>query len=248
MRRAGVIRYLIMAASLPLLAACGTFPGLRTSMPPVPAETAPATAAPGQTYADLAQQVKNLQTRVQQLENQVAELEGRRVTPPPAKPRVTTAPPPATYPKAEAKPAVSRAAAEKHYSEGMRLYHEKKYVAARRQLYNYLKNQPKGPKAPEARYYLADSFYKEGKYREAAVEFNKLRLQFPKSILAPAGLLRQALCYKNQKQMSAYRNTLKKLVKSYPHSPEANEGRNLLRESSSAPSRKPVTSAHIKTR
>ncbi len=67
----------------------------------------------------------------------------------------------------------------------MRLYHAKKYGEARNQMYQYLKNQPRGPKAPEARYYLADSFYQEGKYQEAAVEFNKLRLQSPKSILAP---------------------------------------------------------------
>ena len=112
----------------------------------------------------------------------------------------------------------------------MRLYHAKKYAEAQNQLYLYLKSQPKGPKAPEARYYLADSFYQEGKYQEAAVEFNKLRLQAPKSILAPAGLLRQALCYKNQQQMSAYRSTLQKLVKAYPNSPEAKEAQKMLKE------------------
>jgi tol-pal system protein YbgF len=112
----------------------------------------------------------------------------------------------------------------------MRLYQAKKYSEARQQLYQYLKNQPRGPRAPEARYYLADSFYQEGKYREAGVEFNKLRLQSPTSILAPAGLLRQALCYKNQQQMSTYRSTLQKLVKAYPHSPEAKEAQKMLKE------------------
>ena len=114
----------------------------------------------------------------------------------------------------------------------MRLYHAKKYGDARQQLYQYLKNQPKGPKAQEARYYLADSFYQEGKYQEAGVEFNKLRLQFPKSILVPAGLLRQALCYKNQQQLGTYRSTLQKLVKAYPNSPEAKEAQKMLKESS----------------
>jgi TolA-binding protein len=77
---------------------------------------------------------------------------------------------------------------------------------------------------------LADSFYLEGKYREAGVEFNKLRLQFPTSVLAPAGLLRQALCYKNLKQTTTYRTTLQKLVKAYPNSPEAKEAQKLLKE------------------
>ena len=113
----------------------------------------------------------------------------------------------------------------------MRLYHAKKYGEAQNQLHQYLKSQPKGPKAPEARYYLADSFYQEGKFKEAGVEFNKLRLQFPQSILAPAGLLRQALCYKNQQQMGTYRSTLQKLVKAYPNSPEAKEAQKMLKES-----------------
>jgi TolA-binding protein len=231
MRQAGVLRYLVVTMVLVLTAACGTFPPFRTSMPPVPSENPPGTMSPSQAQtAELAQQVRNLEARVQQLERQVATLQGRPGAPVPAKPRHVPAPSTTTYPRAAAPPAVSSAAAQKHYTEGMSLYHAKKYAAARKQLYLCLKSQPKGPRAPEARYYLADSFYQEGKYREAAVEFNKLRLQFPRSILAPAGLLRQALCYKHQRRMSAYRDTLNKLVKAYPHSPEAKEARKLLRE------------------
>ncbi len=238
MRQAGVIRYVVVGTLLMLTAACGTVPGMRTSMPPVPAEPPPGTEAPGQTPTpppDLAQQVQNLQMQVQQLEGRVAQLEGHQA---PAKPpHPVPAPSTSVYPKATAQPAVSNAGAEKYFTEGMRAYHAKKYGEARTQLYNYLKCQPKGVKAPEARYYLADSFYQEAKYREAAVEFNKLRLQFPKSILAPAGMLRQALCYKSQQQMSAYRSTLNKLVKAYPTSPEAKEAKKLLKEGAKAASR-----------
>jgi len=233
MRQARVIRYLVVTALLLLLAACGRFPGMRTSMPPPPAETPPgeAAAAPAPAPApalDLAQQVQNLEARVQQLESRSAEPEGHQKAPAPAKERAV--PPPST--PSSPKPAVSSATADKNYTEGMRLYHAKKYGDARHQLYQYLKNQPRGPKAPEARYYLADSFYQEGKYGEAGVEFNKLRLQSPKSILAPAGLLRQALCYKNQQQMGTYRSTLQKLVKAYPNSPEAKEAQKMLNQSS----------------
>jgi tol-pal system protein YbgF len=222
MRQAGVIGYLVVAVLLLLLAACGQFPGMRTSMPPTPAEPPPGTEpAP-------AQPAPNLEARVQQLEARVADLEAREGAPAPAKERAV--PPPAA--PSTPKPAAAGAASEKGYSEGMRLYHAKKYAEARQQLHQYLKAQPRGPKAPEARYYLADSFYLEGKYQEAGVEFNKLRLQFPKSILAPAGLLRQALCYKNQQQMGSYRSTLQKLVKAYPNSPEAKEAQKLLNQSS----------------
>ncbi len=240
MRQAGVIRYLVVVTLLVLPVACGTVPGMRTSMPPVPAEAPPGTEAPGQVPTpppDLAQQVQNLQMQVQQLESRVAQMEGHPAGSAPAKSRALPAPSTSVYPKATAQPAVSNAAAEKYFTEGMRSYHAKKYGEARTQLYNYLKSQPKGVKAPEARYYLADSFYQEAKYREAAVEFNKLRLQFPKSILAPAGMLRQALCYKSQQQTSAYRSTLNKLVKAYPNSPEAKEAKKLLKEGAKAASR-----------
>jgi len=240
MRQAGVIRYLAVVFILGLTAACGQFPGMRTSMPPTPTEPPPGAAAPGQAPApapDLAQQVQNLQIQVQQLEGRVAQLEAHPATPAKAKPQAVPAPATAAPPKAPAKPAVSGAAAEKYYTEGMRQYHAKKYGEARTQFHEYLKNQPKGSRAPEARYYLADSFYQEGKFREAGVEFNKLRVQFPKSILAPAGLLRQALCYKNQQQMSAYRSTLNKLVKAYPSSPEAKEAQKMLKEGAKPASR-----------
>lgn len=227
MRPARVIGYLTAGALLLLTSACANFPTMRTSMPPPPAESPPGTVAPAQArIADLAQQVQNLEGRVQQLESQVASLQSRQKAPAAVKERPLPAPSAAVYPQ----PTVSSAVLEKYYTEGMRLYHDKKYGPARRSFYDYLKNQPRGPKAPEARYYLADSFYQEGKYRQAAVEFNKLRLQFPQSILAPAGLLRQALCYKNQHQTHTYRGTLKKLVKLYPNSPEAKEALKMLRE------------------
>lgn len=189
MRQAHVIRYLVVTTFLLFLAACGQFPGMRTNMPPPPAETPPGAAAPapGQGPApapapDLAQQVQNLEARVAQLESQSAQPPSRTVAPAPT--------PAATKPRAQAAPAAPAAAspgADKSYAEGMRLYQAKKYGEAQNQFYLYLKSQPKGPKAPEARYYLADSFYQEGKYQEAGVEFNKLRVQFPQSILAPAG-------------------------------------------------------------
>jgi len=234
MRQAGVIRYLVVAALLLLLAACGQFPGMRTNMPPPPAEPPPGAAgpAPGQAPApapDLAQQVQNLEARVQQLENQSAQPPSRTAAPAPA--------PAATKPRAQAAPAAASPGADKNYTEGMRLYQTKKYGEAQNQFYLYLKSQPKGPKAPEARYYLADSFYQEGKYQEAGVEFNKLRVQFPQSILAPAGLLRQALCYKNQQQMGTYRSTLQKLVKAFPNSPEAKEAQKMLKENSKGATR-----------
>ena len=119
MRQARVIRYLVVTALLLLLAACGQFPGMRTSMPPAPAETPPGAAAPAPAQApapapDLAQQVQNLEARVQQLESRLAELEGRKGAPAPAKERAV--PPPST--PSSPKPAVSSAAGRQKLYRG----------------------------------------------------------------------------------------------------------------------------------
>ncbi len=120
--------------------------------------------------------------------------------------------------------------ADKLYNEGLHLYQGKKYPQARAKFSQYLKEQPKGPKASEARYQLGDSFFQEGKYQEAAVEFNKLVSQSPKSILAPAAMLRQAMAYQYLQQTPSYRSTLKKLVQTYPRSPEAKQADKWLKE------------------
>jgi tol-pal system protein YbgF len=242
MKRSCAIRKLTLLGLVLLLSACSQtysyVPSVSQPAAPPPeagAETpagAPAATPMPAPPPDLAQQVHTLTLRVQQLETRLAELEAAKAGPAAttrrekAAQKVAKVPAPSTssYPQA------SPAAADKSYNEGLKLYHSKKYGPARTQFYQYMKAHPQGAKAPEARYYLADSFYQEGKYREAAVEFNKMASQFPKSILAPAALLRQALAYKQQQQTPNYHSTLRKLVKAYPNSPEAKEAQKWLKE------------------
>ena len=242
MKRSRGIRKLALLALVLLLSACSQtysyVPSMSKPAAPPPeagAETpagAPAATPTPAPPPDLAQQVQTLTGRVQHLETRLAELEGAKAAPATtarkekAAQKVAKAPAPSTssYPQA------SPAAADKSYNEGLKLYHSKKYGPARTQFYQYLKAHPQGAKAPEARYYLADSFYQEAKYQEAAVEFNKMASQSPKSILAPAALLRQALAYKQQQQNPNYQSTLRKLVKAYPNSPEAKEAQKWLKE------------------
>ncbi len=199
----------------------------RSAPPAAGPGVAPPPAAPTYGASD---QMRALEARVQNLESRLAALEqGQgaplasaplRETPPPE-----AAPPPSTavYPAPTPSPAD-----DKTFTEGMGLYRDKKYEAARQKFYRYLKNSPRGPKASEARYYLADAFYQEKRFREAAVEYNKLVNQHPDSVLAPAALLRQALSYSQLQQQQNYKITLNKLVKSYPQSPEAQEAKRRL--------------------
>ncbi|MGO9621275.1 MAG: tetratricopeptide repeat protein [Desulfobaccales bacterium] len=224
------IRYLAVGLSVLFLASCSEtyayLPSVGKPAAAAPAEgnapaaqPAPAVETPARK-PDLPQQVQGLEVRVQQLETRMAELEARQ--PAPAGAAVKTRERPAA-----AAPATS---GDKLYNDGLHLYQGKKYPQARAKFSQYLKEQPKGPKASEARYQLADSFLQEGKYQEAAVEFNKLASQSPKSILAPAAMLRQAMAYQHLQQTPSYRSTLRKLVQTYPKSPEAKEAQKWLQE------------------
>jgi len=261
MRQALGIRYLAVVLLVLFLAGCAETYAYLPSVGGKPAETpppaaeaqptagqaAPAVQAPAPRL-DLPQQVQALEARVQQLETRIAELEARPAAPTGAlaakakeRPATLTAAKTA-HPAPSAAPA---AVSDKVYTEAYHLYQGKKYPQARTKFAQYLKEQSKGPKAQEARYYLADSFYLEGKYQEAAVEFNKMVSQHPKSILAPAAMLRQALAYQKLQQNSSYRNTLKKLVQAYPKSPEAKEADKWLKEgkkeaSAKAPAKPPA--------
>lgn len=211
--------------------ACDTYTMMptRTRTAPPPEAGAATAATPPSPY--LSEQVKELESRVQSLESRLAELEQAK-GPASGPVRETSPSSPGTAappPSAAQYPALS-SAENKTFSEGMRLYREKKYDAARSKFYQYLKNQPKGSKAAEARYYLADSFYQEKRYQEAAVEFNKVVNLHPESVLAPSALLRQALSYEQLQQKTYYLNALKKLVKNFPRSPEAKEARKRLGE------------------
>ena len=212
----------------PQASEAGAPPGAGEAAPPGSASSTP-------PRPDLAQQVQTLETRVQQLESRLAELEAKGPATAPARPaksKESAGAGASTAAKTPAAPGYPKTggAAEKSYSEGLRLYQSKKYGDARAKFHQYLKDAPHGPKVAEARYHLADSFFQEGKYQEAAVEFNKLAGQFPKSILAPAALLRQGLSYKNLNQKSNYQSTMNKLVKAYPQSPEAQEAKKRLKE------------------
>jgi tol-pal system protein YbgF len=225
MRQSGWLRWLVAGIFLMTLAACDTsvlFPRQNPPPPPGTQVQAPPAAAPS---PDVNQQIRTLEDKVRRLEGRVAALEhGQRpsktapVTPSPPKPAEKT-------PRA----APATLAADKLYSEGMRFYQAKKYPAARDKFAQYLKSQPHGPKAAEARYYLGETFYQEKKYNEAKEEFNKVAVQHPGSILAPTALLRQAYSYQQLNQKANFTESLKRLIRQYPHSPEAQEARKMLK-------------------
>ena len=139
-----------------------------------------------------------------------------RVEPAPS-PYAQEVPPPPTIPKTGGD----------LWQEGMNLYKQKSYGPAREKFQQFLKENPRGDKALEARYYLADSLLQDKKYDEAIVEFNKVLEGSPKSSFAPPSLLKQAQAFKAQGKTKISNLVLEKLIADYPKSPEAVQARKL---------------------
>jgi len=154
-------------------------------------------------------------------------------SPPAAAPAIPvtapTPPPAAKAPTAPAKPENIKV-----YQKGLELFNKKSYKAARQKFNQYLTDHPHGSKALEARYHLADTFYLERQLDEAIVEFNKVVDQYPKSVLAPPALLKQALAFKAQGKTKVYNLILEKIVADYPQSAAAQQARGLMAAKSAA--------------
>jgi tol-pal system protein YbgF len=140
-----------------------------------------------------------------------------RVEPAPAVPPIREIAPPQPAPKTGGDP----------FQEGMTLYKQKSLGPARDKFQQFLKDHPKGDKAIEVRYYLADSLLQDKKYDEAIVEFNKVVEGNPKSSFAPPALLKQAQAFKAQGKSKIANLVLEKLIADYPKSPEAVQARKL---------------------
>jgi len=179
--------------------------------------------------AQMQEKITGLERDLAATQERLLQLEGHRPAPkaeaPPAGP-IKEVPPPAPAPAADP------------FQEGMSLYKQKSYGPARDKLQQYLKEQPKGAKVVEARYYLADSLLQEKQYDEAIVEFNKIVENHPKSPLAPAALLKQAQAFKAQGKAKIHGLVLEKLIADYPQSPEAAQARKLQGEAAATPDKK----------
>ncbi len=167
------------------------------------------------------EQIVALQRDLAAAQERLARLESGRTA---ASPR---AEPPAAPPIREISPPPAAKTGGDPFQEGLTSYRQKSYGPAREKFQQYLKDHPKGDKAVEARYYLADSLLQEKKYDEAIVEFNKIIEGHPKSTFASPALLKQAQAFKAQGKSKVSNLVLEKLIADYPKTPEALQARRL---------------------
>src|SRR6185436_4224397 len=150
-------------------------------------------------------------TRLDDLEARVAALEGHRPSPA-ASPLdgtslegggVAGAVPAPTATPVPARPEIAASDLSKEearelpddYRRGITLVRQGSYDKAIQSLRDFLRTNRESPLAPNAQYWIGESYYMLGDYYQAILNFNQVRQQHPKSDRAPAAVLKIGLAF-----------------------------------------------------
>ncbi|NJB69416.1 tol-pal system protein YbgF [Desulfobaculum xiamenense] len=100
---------------------------------------------------------------------------------------------------------------------------------AREKLESFLKSYPRHPLAPNARYWLGETYYHEKRYPEAVVAFKEVHRLHPRHEKAAAALLKLGYSYAQLGDRDNARFYLDVLVQDYPKSEPATLARKRLK-------------------
>ena len=181
------------------------------------------------------EQYVDLDTRLQRLEGG-APTASSSVPPPrppasgPAIPATTAAAPADTDTDAAGTPASNPAGEAAAYGAAFDMLKRGDYVASAHAFKIFLDDYPQATLAPNAWYWLGESYYVTQNYPIALDAFQNLLAQFPDSGKAPDALLKKGYCQIELKQVGVGQQTLQQVIDQYPGSDAANLAQNRLRE------------------
>jgi tol-pal system protein YbgF len=102
-------------------------------------------------------------------------------------------------------------------------------VAARAGFQDLLRQYPTSDVAPEAQFYIAQSYETEGSVAQADSAYATVVSRYPQSPRAPSALYKRALALQSQGKVQAARAALDQVIRQYPQSDEAVLARDRLR-------------------
>ncbi|TCV93934.1 tol-pal system protein YbgF [Luteibacter rhizovicinus] len=205
---------------------------------------------------DLQQQVQQLQGQIEELQHQNQQLQdsskaqysdldsrigglekgGAQGAPAPAAqaPVAPAATPPqgkpaTAAPAANAPAATASAGEQAAYDAAFKSLRGGDFVAASRGFRDFLQQYPDSPLAPNAYYWLGESYYATMNYPVALEAFQRLVKLYPQSEKVSDGLLKVGYCQAQLKQNDAATATLKSVVSKYPGSKAASLAQERLR-------------------
>jgi tol-pal system protein YbgF len=205
--------------------------------------------------AQMQGEIQALRNQLEQLQNENAQLKqqardqyvdldsrlqrveaGATAAPPatstPSRPPASTPAAPVSRPAAGGAlpaPAGDRAAEQASYDAALSSLRRGDYVASSRGFQDYLSQFPGGALAPNAWYWLGESYYATQNYPLAQRAFETLLSQFPDSPKAPDALLKRGYSQIEQGERGPGQQTLNRVINDYPGSDAARLAASRLR-------------------
>lgn len=172
------------------------------------------------------EQYVDLDTRLQRIE--AGDVAAPVSAAPGAKPAAAAAKPPSRPAAGKAAPAAagpapSSSAADEQaaYGSAFDALKREDYVESARGFKAYLTAFPQGSLAPNAWYWLGESYYVTQNFPIALESFESLLNQFPDSAKAPDALLKKGYCQIEMTDVGAGEQTLNRVIDQYPESDAA---------------------------
>lgn len=143
--------------------------------------------------------------------------------PPPPPAAVAEAAIPANAPQAD--PADEKAA----YDQAFAALKDGRYAESARRFQSFTEQFPNSELAPNAYYWLGESYYVTQNYPISLDTFQKLLARYPNGQKAPGALLKVGYCQYELKQWDQAESTLNQVVQRYPDTQEAHLAQGRLR-------------------
>ena len=205
---------------------------------------------------DLQEQLRQMEGRIEELQHQVQQLqqqnkdqyldldsrlgrvEGKGGNTPPASAgsgapapagSVPEAPPASAGSALAAPPGPPSAEEQSAYNAAFKSLQGGDYVTASRGFRAFTQEYPQSSLAPNAYYWLGESYYVTQNYQVALDTFQNLLKTYPDSDKAPDALLKVGYCQAEMKDYDAAQATLKAVIKQYPGTTVARLAQSRLR-------------------
>ncbi|WP_243366508.1 tetratricopeptide repeat protein [Fundidesulfovibrio soli] len=138
---------------------------------------------------------------------------------------------PAAAPSVSAKPAASPGMEEQTlYTDALRAVSANKSEEGRRKFNDFLAKYPNSPKAPEALYWIGESYIADKSYNQAILSLKEVTVRFPSDPKAEEALYRIAEAYERLGDKSNAVFHLKLLVDEHPKSDFAAKAKQKLKQ------------------
>lgn len=130
---------------------------------------------------------------------------------------------------ASSAPASSSLSGDALYQEGVRLVMNDNPAKARGLLEQYLAQNPSSKLAPNALYWIGETYYSEKSFAQSILKFKEVSRRFPKAGKVPDAMLKIGLAYDKLGDRENAIFYLRTLIEDYPQSDPAKIGRERLR-------------------